>query len=148
MRIFNNDKTAELNGYDAEKGYLRKHRIFKAHHEATEAEVGKWHYETVAEYSGGGKDVKKVWDVEPREAQEAYDEYEEIFVYEKYTREELENILRTKRMPLLDAFDKWEKAVIRGRETESEAVMAWYKDLLDLSENAIAEIPERVRYYL
>lgn len=57
-------------------------------------------------------------------------------------------ILRTKRAKLLTAFDKWEKAVLRGRETDSAAVIQWYKDLLDLKENAFAYIPIRVAYYL
>lgn len=58
------------------------------------------------------------------------------------------NILRNKRIPLLEAFDKWEKAVLRGRETDSVTVMDWYQNLLDLKAEAFDDIPERVRYYL
>lgn len=57
------------------------------------------------------------------------------------------DLLRAKREPLLEAFDKWEKAVIRHRENESDSIMAWYEDLLDLKESAFINIPERVKYY-
>lgn len=56
--------------------------------------------------------------------------------------------LRSKREPLLLAFDKWEKAVLRGRETDSETVMLWYQDLLDLKNTAFESIPDAVKYYL
>ena len=55
---------------------------------------------------------------------------------------------RRKREPLLEAFDKWEKAVIRGRETDDTQVMAWYNDLKDLKPSALDNIPDRVQYYL
>lgn len=56
--------------------------------------------------------------------------------------------LRARREPLLEAFDKWEKAVLRGREQDSVVVMGWYQDLLDLVPGAFENIPERVQYYL
>lgn len=56
--------------------------------------------------------------------------------------------LRARREPLLEAFDKWEKAVLRGREQDSVMVMGWYQDLLDLVPGAFENIPERVQYYL
>lgn len=56
--------------------------------------------------------------------------------------------LRVRREPLLEAFDKWEKAVLRGREQDSVVVMGWYQDLLDLVPGAFENIPERVQYYL
>lgn len=62
--------------------------------------------------------------------------------------EEKLNQLRAKRKILLLAFDKWEKAVLRGRATEDEAIMQWYYDLLDLKEEAFENIPERIKYYL
>lgn len=59
------------------------------------------------------------------------------------------NQLREKRKLLLEAFDKWEKAVLRGRELESDTIMQWYQDILDLKESAFdeANIPERIKYY-
>lgn len=62
--------------------------------------------------------------------------------------EELKNILRAKRNSLLNAFDKWEKAVLRGREKDKEYIMSWYYDLLDLKEYAFENIPEEIKYYL
>lgn len=72
-----------------------------------------------------------------------------------YTNEkllEIENIkkenLRVKRKPLLEAFDKWEKAVLRGREVDSIIIMNWYKSILDLDKDAINNIPSAISYYL
>lgn len=56
--------------------------------------------------------------------------------------------LRVRREPLLEAFDKWEKAVLREREQDSVVIMGWYQDLLDLVPSAFENIPERVQYYL
>lgn len=61
--------------------------------------------------------------------------------------EELEQ-KRADRIPLLLAFDKWEKAVLRGRETDSVDIMNWYQSLLDLKDDAFIQIPDRVQYYL
>lgn len=65
-----------------------------------------------------------------------------------YSNEKVLERLRFKRKPLLIAFDKWEKAVIRGREEDSAKIMSWYYDLLDLKENAFTNIPERIKYYM
>ncbi len=56
---------------------------------------------------------------------------------------------RRLRLPLLAAFDKWEKAVLRGRESEDKKVMNWYQELLDLAPTAFEEgnIPDRIKYY-
>ncbi len=62
--------------------------------------------------------------------------------------EELKNILRAKRNSLLNAFDKWEKAVLRGRKEDKEYIMSWYYDLLDLKEYAFKNVPEEIKYYL
>lgn len=89
MRVFNENKTLELANYDLAKGYLKEDKLFKAHHAAVEAVEGVCHYETIKEYPNGGKEVKKVWDVEPVEAKAAYDEYEDIKVYIPFTEKEL-----------------------------------------------------------
>lgn len=56
--------------------------------------------------------------------------------------------LRLQREPLLEAFDKWEKAVLRNREQDSVVIMGWYQDILDLIPSAFENIPERIKYYL
>lgn len=64
------------------------------------------------------------------------------------TEEEIKQGLRWVRSHLLEAFDKWEKAVVRGREQDSEEVMTWYQNILDLNEDAINNIPMAVEYYI
>lgn len=119
MRILNEYKTQELNRttLDYSIGYLKRDKLFIAHHEAV-----------------GDK--------------KAYDEYEDIQVYVLYNAEELNAMLRAKRVSLLNAFDKWEKAVLRGREQDDYVIMAWYSQLKDLNENAFKNIPARIKYYL
>lgn len=59
------------------------------HHDAVEGVAEQFHYETIAEYPNGGKDVQKVVDVPGVEARDAYDETVEVQVYHPYTAEEL-----------------------------------------------------------
>lgn len=151
MKVYNIEKTEILTEYDLTKGYLRADTLV-THIPAVEAVEEQSHYETVKEYPNGGKVVKKVIDVAGVKGVEAHDETEKIQVYVPYTENELQakhvENLRQRRKPLLDAFDKWEKAVLRGRETDNETIMQWFNDLLDLKENAFADIPERINYYL
>lgn len=74
---------------DLEKGYLTTETIVIAHHDAIKSSLGKSHIEVVKEYPNGGKDVATVWDEEPTEARDAYDETEEIQRYHLYSDEEL-----------------------------------------------------------
>lgn len=99
MRVFDESKTRELTEYDLSAGYLKPDKRFIAHHEATEAVEGQFHYETIKEYPNGGKDVKKVWDVQPQEAREAWDEYEDIQVYIPYTQEQINARLSAQYIP-------------------------------------------------
>lgn len=77
---------------DLELGRLKADKRFIAHHEAVEAVKEQSHYEIVMVYPNGGKDVQKVIDVPAVEAQEAWDEYEEIYRYISYTESEIEAI--------------------------------------------------------
>ena len=72
-----------------ELGYLRPENIISIHHKAVEEVKEIGHYEVIAEYPNGGKDVKWVIDVPGVEAKEAWDEYEDIQRYILYTEEEL-----------------------------------------------------------
>lgn len=83
MKVYNEDKTKELQEYDLSKGYLKLDKLFVKHYDAVE-EQG--HYETIKEYENGGKDVEWVVDVA---GQEEHDEYEDIQVYIPYTEKEL-----------------------------------------------------------
>lgn len=64
------------------------------------------------------------------------------------SKERTEELLREDRQPLLMAFDKWEKAVLRGREKDDLKIMTWYYLILDLDITAINNVPERIKYYL
>lgn len=88
MRILDENGN-ELQAVDYENGYLTVETIVIAHHDAVEAKAGKSHVEVVREYDNGGKDVVTVWDEEPVQAKDAYDETEEIQRYHAYTDEQL-----------------------------------------------------------
>lgn len=96
MRIFDENDNL-LDSYDETKGYLKPDRLFVCHHEAVEAVAEEGHWETIAEYPNGGKDVDWIVDVPGVEAQEAWDEYEDIYRYVLYTEEELAVIEEEKR---------------------------------------------------
>lgn len=89
MRIFNEDKTAELTEYDETKGHLVADQMFVAHHEAIKGIPEQGYYETIKEYPNGGKDVK--WKVTHPEVKgrDAYDEYEDIMVFVPFSESEL-----------------------------------------------------------
>lgn len=91
MRIFNEDKTIELTEYDLEKGYL-KEDVIETNIPEQEEVVEEWHYEVIAEYPNGGKDVKTVIDVEGKPYIPAHTEREEILIYIPYTEDELERM--------------------------------------------------------
>lgn len=90
MRILDqNDKEIQPDDVDYRLGKLSDDRIFIKHHEAVEAVKEKGHLETVQEYPNGGRDVAWIVDVEGIEAKDAWDEYENIKRYIKFTEEEL-----------------------------------------------------------
>lgn len=101
MRVFNEDKTQELKEYNLNKGHLELDKLFIRHHKAVEEIKEQWHYETIAEYPNGGKDVSKVIDVPYQAPQEAFDEYEDIYVYIPYTDEELEELNKPSELEIL-----------------------------------------------
>lgn len=69
-------------------------------------------------------------------------------VYLKLLERQKIRSLRNRRETLLEAFDKWEKAVLRDREEDDAEIMAWYNDLLELKERAFNQVPTRIKYYL
>lgn len=78
----------EIANPDLTKGYL-KPETQTVHHDAVAGVEEVSHYETIAEYPNGGKDVRKVVDVPGVAAQDAYDEEVEVQRYVLYTTEEL-----------------------------------------------------------
>ena len=96
MRVFDSDNN-ELDSYDVNLGRLEPDRLFIKHHEAIEAVEEICHYEVIAEYPNGGKDVEMVVDVPAVEAKPAWDEYEAVKRYVPYTDEELAAIAERKK---------------------------------------------------
>lgn len=150
MDVYDKTKTKKLTSYDLRKGYLKPDTL-TIHHEATREIKEVFHYITIAEYPNGGRDRKKIIDIPYAPAKPAYDEPQNILVYIPYTKDQLEEIklnkLRTDRISILDAFDKWEKAVLRNREEDNSDIMNWFQNILDLQEEAFENIPERILYY-
>lgn len=155
MRVFNQNKTRELTEYDLSKGYLKDDIITIHYNEVQEVqEVG--HYETIAEYSNGGKDVKWVVDVKGVEYQPARDEIENVLVYIPFTQSELTELhlknLRQKRELILKAFDVYKTNVSYGIYNESviehNEIVAWYQSILDLDETAINNVPNVIERYI
>ena len=90
MRILNqNDIELTEEEINFELGFLQPESIVSIHHDAAEAVEETGHYEVIAEYPNGGKDVAWIIDVPGTEAKEAWDEYEDIQRYVLYTEEEL-----------------------------------------------------------
>lgn len=87
MKIIDSDGNP-IETPDLTKGYL-KQETQTIHHDAVAGVEEVSHYETIAEYPNGGKDVRKVVDVPGVAAQDAYDEEVEVQRYVLYTAEEL-----------------------------------------------------------
>ena len=87
---------------DLTKGYL-KPDTQTIHHDAVAGVEEVSHYETIAEYSNGGKDVRKVVDVPGVAAKGAYDEEVEVQRYVLYTAEELAAQAEAKKKAELEA---------------------------------------------
>lgn len=111
MRIFDINNI-ELTNPDLSRGYLKEDRIFAKHHEAVEPVEEQWHYEVIAEYPNGGKDIKKVIDVARVEAKAAWDEYEDIQRYIEYTEDELKEMEDNNNKPTLEDRVKAVESVI------------------------------------
>ena len=119
MKIYNQDKTQELNEKDLDMtlGRLVQDKMVIAHHEAAEAVPAKTVAEQVAEltargetveeirgvfykihqYENGGKDATRITEIPAVLAKEAYDDYEDIRVYVPYTAKELQEIADKRR---------------------------------------------------
>lgn len=87
MLVYNENKDTILDDYDLEKGYL-KNDTLEILHPAIEGVEELGHYETIKEYSNGGKDVKWVVDREGVKAEPAKIEKEPILIYVPYTQQD------------------------------------------------------------
>ncbi len=88
MEVYNEAKTEILTSYDLTKGYLKDDYLETTVPEVQAVEEQS-HYEVIAEYPNGGKDLEKVIDVEGVEYQPEHTIQTPITVYVPYTDEEL-----------------------------------------------------------
>lgn len=130
MKILD-ENGAVIENPDLTLGYL-KDDTEEITHPAVEGVEELFHYETVAEYPNGGKDVKKVIDVTGVAAQEEWVEQVPIQKYIRYTAEEL-------------AAQEEERKKAEAREKLPETVAALQKEnemlkqcLLEMSETVYA----------
>ena len=87
MEIYN-ERMERIENPDLSLGTLNPGKR-TVHHAAVAGVAEVWHYETVAEYPNGGRDIRKVIDVPGVAARGAWDEEIAIQIYTPYTAEEL-----------------------------------------------------------
>ena len=97
MEIYN-ERMERIENPDLSLGYLTPGKRTE-HHAAVQGVAEQWHYETVAEYPNGGKDIRRVVDVPGVEAREAWDEEIAIQIYKPYTQEELDRMEAERNKP-------------------------------------------------
>ena len=88
MKIIDDKTGLEIQNPDLTQGRLRS-ETEAVEHPAQEGVPELSHYETVAEYPNGGKDVQRVVDVPGVTAQAAWTEQVPVQRYIRYTEEEL-----------------------------------------------------------
>ena len=88
MKIIDDKTGLEIQNPDLTQGWLHD-ETEAVEHPAQEGVPELSHYETVAEYPSGGKDVRKVIDREGVPPQDAWTEQVPIQRYIRYTAEEL-----------------------------------------------------------
>lgn len=135
-RVFNQDKTQELTDYDLSLGRLQEDKLVLAHHDAVDGKTveenvaaaqadgktvkqidGVWYIVTAA-YENGGEDLLRVFPTEPKDA---WDEYEDIYVYIPYSESELVVIAAKKAISEAKAYlRETDYIVLKIAEAQSE----------------------------
>ncbi|MGN0774445.1 MAG: hypothetical protein ACI4MP_11735 [Candidatus Ventricola sp.] len=130
MEIYN-EQMEPVEAPDLRLGWLED-SVRRVAHEAVQAIQEVWHYETVAVYENGGRDVERVVDVPGVEAREAWEESIPIQIYHPYTQEELDGMEAEKNRPTQEErLEKMEAAVcslmaaLAQLETQMRTVAAW-----------------------
>lgn len=131
MNEIYNESMERIENPDLKLGWLEAASRTVAH-EAVQAVQEVWHYETVAEYENGGRDVVKVVDVPGVSAREAWKEDVPIQIYHPYTQAQLEEIEAEKNRPTQEQrLQRVEEAMSRMTaalaqlQTDVSAAMAW-----------------------
>lgn len=142
MRILDElDNELNTNELDFSKGYLKEEKIFIKHHDAISAVEEQGHYEIIKEYPNGGKDAEWVIDVPKVEAEEAYDEYEDIQRFIKFTQKELNSFKIEELKQKLNETDYCVLKIAEGSATYddySEIIAKrreWRKEINNLEES-------------
>lgn len=147
MRVFNQDKTQQVTTYDLTKGKLVDDTITRII-PAVQGQEEVGHYETIAEYPNGGKDVKWVVDQPYIEAQAEREEVEEIQIYIPFNAEEqaqhdqakYENLVESK-IRLRYTLSQ-ELAILRQRDTKQDE----YQEYFEYCEQCKANAKLRLDY--
>jgi hypothetical protein len=110
MKILDeNDVEILESDVDLNCGKLKEEKLFKEHHDEIKEVKEQSHYEIIAEYPNGGKEVKKVIDVAYIPPQEAYTEYEDILRYvlfdENEKKEKLKDLQEQKKQEAKDKLE-------------------------------------------
>ena len=140
MRIFD-ELNNLMESYDETKGYLKKDSLFVCHHEAIEAVKEHGHWETIAEYPNGGKDVEWIIDVPGVEAKEAWDEYEDVLRFVPFSAKELAEIRISELKQKLSDTDYNIIKVMEGAATLTEMAdiiaqrALWRKEMNELEKD-------------
>lgn len=93
-----NEAMERIENPDLTLGYLMPGTRTE-HRDAVEGVTEVWHYETIAVYPNGGKDIRRVIDVPGVAAQDAWDEDIPIQIYVPYTQEELDRMEAERNKP-------------------------------------------------
>ena len=140
MKTYNKDKTLQLTNPDLGLGRLVADTMHIRIDEV-QAVPPIGHYEVIAEYENGGKDVKFIEDVAGVEYQPSQEYDEDILVYIPYTDTELaENKLtelrERRRTECFSVCDRacWYDALTQEQKAE---VQAWRRAWLDVTDTLI-----------
>lgn len=122
MNEIYNESMERIENPDLTLGYLSPGTRTE-HHEAVDGVDEVWHYETIAEYTNGGKDIRKVVDVPGVEAKAAWDEEIQIQIYVPYTPDELDRIEADRNKPT-------QEERITQLETTTDDIILMMADLI------------------
>ena len=138
-KIYNQDKTIELieTEIDFENGYLKADKL-SVHHEAVEGKEAVYNVRR-EKLENGSVQIWKDLVTPAVEAKEAYDDYEDIQVYVRYTEEELKErkIAKLKAQRERECFAYVNRGAVWYDSLTSEQrkeLDVWYKAWLNVTE--------------
>ena len=93
-----NENMEIIENPDLEKGWIEDTKR-TIHHEEIQGVTEQGHYETIAEYPNGGKDIEWIIDVPGVDHVPAWDEDIPIQIYHPYTQEEMDRMEAERNKP-------------------------------------------------